>query len=121
MNIYGPNVVVVSTDSQSLVLTLQNAAARCATLPCNPAAADTPPSGDYVLYISRIGLGLDAAEFFSQSVVGDRITFAFGSLLSQLNIGRYRATLQQNGKDLDYFELELARVGPVIAHFKTTV
>ena len=120
-SIYGPRVVVVSTDTTELYLTVQNAAERCTSLPCNPTAADTSPAGDYVLRIERAGLGLDAAEFFSQSVVGDRIKFAFGTLLSQLNIGRYFAMLQHNGNTIDRFEIELSRVGPMIVHFQTKV
>ena len=121
MSIYGAPVVTVSDETQMLVLTVANAAVLCSNGPCNPAADDKNFGGDFVLTIRRIGLEVEAAEFFSQSVVNNKVTFMFGAILSQLLRGRYYAVLSTNGRAVDSFELALTDTAPAIVHVKTTV
>jgi hypothetical protein len=121
MSIYGPKVVTVSDETQTLVLTVSNAAVLCSNGPCNPAAADKDFGGDFLLTIRRVGLEVEAAEFFSQSVVNNKVTFMFGAILSQLLRGRYHAVLSTNGVGVDSFELALTDTAPAIVHVKTSV
>ena len=121
-SIYGPNVVLITDETKSLVLTLQNRATNCTDLPCNPAVNDDPPTGEFTLKMQRFGTAVPgAAEFYSQLVEGNRVTFQFGSLMMGLPRGRYAAQLEQNNVVLTTFEIQLADTGNDIIHVKTTV
>lgn len=121
MSIYGAPVVTVSDETQMLVLTVANAAVLCSNGPCNPTTVERDFVGEFTLTIRRIGLEVEAAEFFSQSVVNNKITFMFGLILGQLLRGRYHAVLSTNGQAVDSFELALTDTAPAIVHVKTTV
>jgi hypothetical protein len=121
MSIYGAPLPAISQDTGKLILALHRASVDCPDNDCNPTASDLTLSGSYRLRISRIGDNCSAAEFYSQKLDKNKVTFEFGDLIPQLKPGRYNAELFQGTDFLSEFELQLTEAVDFVINASTTV